>query len=490
MNKLWVVLLLLLSVTLTEGQTTSGLPSQISYAVATGVTNALAVSQPGAVLTARQIVIFLPNNSTTSTTPTLNINGLGAKTITKLGTAALVSGDLTSTALAEVIYDGTGFQLQNPQTGSGGGGGAVSSVTNSDGSITASPTTGSVVVSLNLANANVFTANQTAPQFIADGAGAGGLQAYNAAQTFYTFWSSAATANNTINGPATAPVTGDLLECVTSSTTCTLTDTGVLASALVTASSTTTLTNKSLSVGQLTGQVPVANGGTGLASVTAYSPLVGGTTTTGNFQSTVVGTSGQVFVSQGASTKPTYIDYTDRFWIPAANCVNAVASSGWSGGASLTTTCRAGTNNVGGYVAITDTSSSFAQFNVTVPEDYDSGTLPYIRFYLAYPGADGGSSHTIIPAIKVSCDKGDGSTGDDVTFNASHSSSTITLSSATTNLFFSTSNVELNSTDMTGCQAGSMMVVQVGRATDTATSAANFYGVDMTFPRLLVVQAN
>lgn len=44
--------------------------------------------------------------------------------------------------------------------GTGGGGGAVSSVANSDGTLTISPTTGAVVASLNLAHANTWTANQ------------------------------------------------------------------------------------------------------------------------------------------------------------------------------------------------------------------------------------------------------------------------------------------------------------------------------------------
>lgn len=44
---------------------------------------------------------------------TLNINSLGAKSITKLGTTALVSGDIPSGAVVCVEYDGTQFQLCN-----------------------------------------------------------------------------------------------------------------------------------------------------------------------------------------------------------------------------------------------------------------------------------------------------------------------------------------------------------------------------------------
>ena len=42
---------------------------------------------------------------------TLNINALGAKSITKTGTTALAAGDIPSGAVVEVVYDGTQFQM-------------------------------------------------------------------------------------------------------------------------------------------------------------------------------------------------------------------------------------------------------------------------------------------------------------------------------------------------------------------------------------------
>jgi hypothetical protein len=59
---------------------------------------------------------WLPTAANTGTTPTLAVNGLTAKTIVKAGGAALVASDLTTTAIACAIYDGTYFELQNPQT--------------------------------------------------------------------------------------------------------------------------------------------------------------------------------------------------------------------------------------------------------------------------------------------------------------------------------------------------------------------------------------
>jgi hypothetical protein len=45
---------------------------------------------------------------------TLNINSLGAKSITKNGTTALTANDVVINGVVEVIYDGTQFQLVNP----------------------------------------------------------------------------------------------------------------------------------------------------------------------------------------------------------------------------------------------------------------------------------------------------------------------------------------------------------------------------------------
>ena len=56
------------------------------------------------------------------------------------------------------------------------------------------------------------------------------------------------------------------------------------------------------------GTLAVAEGGTGVNSVTAYAPIMGGTTTTGAFQSATTGmsTSGNCLVSTGASSLPTW----------------------------------------------------------------------------------------------------------------------------------------------------------------------------------------
>ncbi len=62
----------------------------------------------------------------------------------------------------------------------------------------------------------------------------------------------------------------------------------------------------SLGMSTVTGQLTVPNGGTGLATLTAYAPLFGGTTSTGVVQSGTVGTAGQVLTSNGAGALPTF----------------------------------------------------------------------------------------------------------------------------------------------------------------------------------------
>jgi hypothetical protein len=95
-----------------------------SYAADTGSANAMVgtvTSCPSAYVTG-MVLKIKPANANTTTTPTLNFCGLGTKTITKFGTAALVSNDLITTAVAILVYDGTDLELVNPATLSNSGG--------------------------------------------------------------------------------------------------------------------------------------------------------------------------------------------------------------------------------------------------------------------------------------------------------------------------------------------------------------------------------
>ena len=108
--------------------TTQALLNSIGYATGGGTANAQTVTLSPAIAgyTAGTSVCWLPIANNTTTTPTLNVNGLGAKTIIKTGANPLIGGDIATTSIACAIYDGTHFELQNPQT-AGGGTGTVTS---------------------------------------------------------------------------------------------------------------------------------------------------------------------------------------------------------------------------------------------------------------------------------------------------------------------------------------------------------------------------
>ena len=71
------------------------------------------------------MIYLLPKFANTSGIPTLNVNGLGAYKILRFGNQALAPGDLSTTAFAQLIFDGLYWELLNPQTING----TVTSVT-------------------------------------------------------------------------------------------------------------------------------------------------------------------------------------------------------------------------------------------------------------------------------------------------------------------------------------------------------------------------
>lgn len=64
--------------------------------------------------TSRLTVIFAPTATNATTTPTINVSGLGAKTITRIDGSALVGGELVSGSVYAVIYNGSEFRLLGP----------------------------------------------------------------------------------------------------------------------------------------------------------------------------------------------------------------------------------------------------------------------------------------------------------------------------------------------------------------------------------------
>lgn len=95
------------------------------------------------------------------------INGLIApiRIAAVYGTRAYADVEIISPIGGTTYYSLTasGIRLWNGAAWTTLSGGGVTSVTNSDGSLTCSNTSGAVICSINLAHSNVFTATQTAP---------------------------------------------------------------------------------------------------------------------------------------------------------------------------------------------------------------------------------------------------------------------------------------------------------------------------------------
>lgn len=85
------------------------------FVVDTGAANAYVITPAPAITayTTGQQFTFKAVNANT-TTSTINISGLGVKTIKKLGNTNLASGDIAASQLVEIEYDGTNFQMLQP----------------------------------------------------------------------------------------------------------------------------------------------------------------------------------------------------------------------------------------------------------------------------------------------------------------------------------------------------------------------------------------
>jgi hypothetical protein len=126
-------------------------------------------------------------------------------------------------------------------TSSGGncnpsGSGTVSSVSNSDGSLTISPTTGAVVASLNVAHQNTFTANQAFPGIVLNGSSSGSLTqvcAGTCGTVTVTWGNTSGTPATSATSPLSINSTTGVISCPTCATGNGLPTGGVLNQALV-----------------------------------------------------------------------------------------------------------------------------------------------------------------------------------------------------------------------------------------------------------------
>ena len=87
----------------------------LTYLTSISGTDTITATAPASMTSyaAGQTFRFIAAGANTTTGVTININGIGAKNITKNGTTALAIGDIVSGSIVEVTYDGTEFQVSS-----------------------------------------------------------------------------------------------------------------------------------------------------------------------------------------------------------------------------------------------------------------------------------------------------------------------------------------------------------------------------------------
>lgn len=88
----------------------------LTYALVAGTDTYTASLSPAitAYATGMEVKLYFANGNAT-TTPTINLNGLGAKTIKRGNGVALSAGDIPANHEATLIYNGTDFIIKNPK---------------------------------------------------------------------------------------------------------------------------------------------------------------------------------------------------------------------------------------------------------------------------------------------------------------------------------------------------------------------------------------
>jgi hypothetical protein len=102
------------------------LSASSSFLTDTGTTNLLVVTlQPASgpapiAYSPGLTLLVLAENTTTTTTPSVNLNGLGAETIVNSNGTALAVGQIVAGQLLQLVYDGTNFRLMGTSSSNEG----------------------------------------------------------------------------------------------------------------------------------------------------------------------------------------------------------------------------------------------------------------------------------------------------------------------------------------------------------------------------------
>ncbi|MDE2019816.1 MAG: hypothetical protein KGJ13_05740 [Patescibacteria group bacterium] len=165
------------SVNASHGELTSGITANRIYTLPDATGTVAIVGSGGGLLTAGTGVTITNSGGATTIAATGSggtVTSFSSGNFSPLFNTSVATATTTPALSFSAINQNANLVFAGPSSGAAAaptfrslvaadlpGGSIVNSVTNSDGSLTISPTTGSVVASLNTANANAFTAVQT-----------------------------------------------------------------------------------------------------------------------------------------------------------------------------------------------------------------------------------------------------------------------------------------------------------------------------------------
>lgn len=300
--------------------------------------------------TAGMVVQIIAPGTNTVTTPTININSLGAKTIRK-HQAALVAGDITSGDTLWLVYDGTYFEYINPK------------LFNIDlNSLTTDATGGAMTDLIPFVDASGSNSSDKVT-----------------VQDFLTNVMANMTADTTGGATGDKLIFSDASE---SNAAQTVTADNFIANSLQ------LLSTQSAALSDLVPFVDASNSNIGAKATwtTVFSTVIGSVTDT----TPALATDYEMVArktSDGTLHRPLLSEIgvgKQTIWVPAA----AMTSRTTNGAASGTT--ESTTNKVMNKTLDFDTTTQeFAQFTVAFPKGWNEGTVTFIPFWTAASGSGG-----------------------------------------------------------------------------------------------------
>jgi hypothetical protein len=108
-------------------------------------------------------------NTITSTTPTINVNTLGAKTIVNADGSALIAGQITAGTLVELVYDGTNFRLISTTNKGGASGTFAVAATGFSSGTTTGVATWRIIFNIAVVNLPTFVGTSNSTSFTITG---------------------------------------------------------------------------------------------------------------------------------------------------------------------------------------------------------------------------------------------------------------------------------------------------------------------------------